>query len=602
MEPLRTIYCPLAKEKKEIRLLHLAARDSQAPNKSSIPSIECTFSIVSLDDHPTYEALSYVWGTPQKTQTININDTPIPITDNLHNALTQLQLPSQPRTLWVDAVCINQTNTIERTHQVTQMQLLYSLATIVVIYLGPAWPGSSSALDFFETTGQNPDLHYSPVLHPHVTVGNDYATTHSPSLRNAIIRFFSLPWWTRTWTVQEFVLAQAIIFQLGPHTLSGQTLLQSFENVNIHDNDCCSAETCFMESSSEGGGVCVWDGFTRMDMLAFMRTSRHKYTFLQCLSSFRTRNAFDARDRVYGMLGLARPEWLQHIQPDYTRPVEDVYRAVVTAAVEISGRLEFLSHCHGKGTLHPLLPSFIPDWTSKIEDLAHATYLSRAFATPSFNASSGSKADFKFTSHTSASTKGLIADVISTLGPLPTNDNNTTPELVRSWEDLAQINHGVTKSPQPPPPSQHEPSLQQTLCGGMAGSWTGTNHFWHRATPTTDAPRYIKWRAWIAANQDPALFDAEVGDFDNAHNAVRNERRFVVTEKGRLGFVPLAAGLGDVVAVLAGAHVPYVLRSEGEGGGDGSCYSVVGDAYVHGIMDGEGFVGDGMDIGRLRLV
>jgi hypothetical protein len=193
---------------------------------------------------------------------------------NRYNAISQLQLQEQERTLWVDAICINQADDDERTHQVSQMQLIYERASSVVVYLGQAWNGSDEAIEFLEKTGSDAHIHYSTSLFPHVMVrGLD---TSSEELRDYIIQFFDLGWWKRVWTVQEFVLARNIVFQCGARILSGELLLSSFKNVNRHDNDCCSEETCFMTKSVELG-LCVWDGFTRMDMLAFMRTKRHSY-------------------------------------------------------------------------------------------------------------------------------------------------------------------------------------------------------------------------------------------------------------------------------------------------------------------------------------
>ena len=54
------------------------------------------------------------------------------------------------------------------------------------------------------------------------------------------------------------------------------------------------------------------------------------------------------------------------------------------------------------------------------------------------------------------------------------------------------------------------------------------------------------------------------------------------TSKGYIGLGPIASQKGDIIALLAGAQVPFVLRPDGSG-----AFSLVGEAYVHGIMDGE---------------
>ncbi|KAK6433416.1 hypothetical protein LTR95_010411, partial [Oleoguttula sp. CCFEE 5521] len=55
---------------------------------------------------------------------------------------------------------------------------------------------------------------------------------------------------------------------------------------------------------------------------------------------------------------------------------------------------------------------------------------------------------------------------------------------------------------------------------------------------------------------------------------------YFVTEQGLVGFGPADVEVDDVVVVLSGAHVPFVLRPVG------SEFALLGDAYVHGLMRG----------------
>ncbi|KXH68267.1 hypothetical protein CSAL01_13352 [Colletotrichum salicis] len=79
--------------------------------------ITCTLHTCHLDDVPTFEAISYVWGTPVKDQEIICNGKTIEITANLLDVLRQVRHAYQPRTLWVDSICINQSDTKEKGHQ-----------------------------------------------------------------------------------------------------------------------------------------------------------------------------------------------------------------------------------------------------------------------------------------------------------------------------------------------------------------------------------------------------------------------------------------------------------------------------------------------------
>jgi hypothetical protein len=55
----------------------------------------------------------------------------------------------------------------------------------------------------------------------------------------------------------------------------------------------------------------------------------------------------------------------------------------------------------------------------------------------------------------------------------------------------------------------------------------------------------------------------------------------VVSRKGYLGLIPFETERDDLVCVLLGGEMPFILRPEG------SYYTLVGECYVHGIMDEE---------------
>jgi hypothetical protein len=69
-----------------------------------------------------YEALSYNWGDCKPDRPISLNGLQFSVTENLEHALRNLRDDSIVRTIWVDAICIDQSQVQERSHQVAQMQ------------------------------------------------------------------------------------------------------------------------------------------------------------------------------------------------------------------------------------------------------------------------------------------------------------------------------------------------------------------------------------------------------------------------------------------------------------------------------------------------
>lgn len=156
----RGLYDTLKKE--EIRILRIGyapATDQdireaavQLDNLSSPPNIESLplqyiLETVPLSEEPKYKALSYTWGDPTSTKEIMINGEIISITKNLFVALQHLQFED---TLWIEVICINQSDNLKKNEHVQQMRRIYEEAECVIIFLGPEEDGSNEVLKYFE--------------------------------------------------------------------------------------------------------------------------------------------------------------------------------------------------------------------------------------------------------------------------------------------------------------------------------------------------------------------------------------------------------------------------------------------------------------------
>lgn len=120
-----------------IRILNLHKGSDDMP-------IICSLEVASLDDSPYYETLSYVWGDPNDTKSITVNGITFNATANLFGFLHCLRLPTADRCIWADAICIDQQNDKEKSHQIVLMSKIYQQAKETHVYFGP-----------FCTTGTN---------------------------------------------------------------------------------------------------------------------------------------------------------------------------------------------------------------------------------------------------------------------------------------------------------------------------------------------------------------------------------------------------------------------------------------------------------------
>ena len=72
-----------------------------------------------------YTAVSYVWGNPSHVHSIQISGRPFGVANNLFNVLRSLRDQAEPISLWIDAICIDQNNVLERNAQVQKMASIY---------------------------------------------------------------------------------------------------------------------------------------------------------------------------------------------------------------------------------------------------------------------------------------------------------------------------------------------------------------------------------------------------------------------------------------------------------------------------------------------
>jgi hypothetical protein len=164
-----------------IRLLRLMPHeDGKAP-------IQCQLFDYRLQESGKethlYEALSYVWGSDKKPLSISIDKRRLPVTANLHAALTHLRDHFLERIIWVDAICINQKDEIEKGEQVRAMAEIYCKANRVIVWLGEATADDDRTLKAIRIAADD-----------ETTKSSNNATS-----QQAILALLQRPWFQRIW-------------------------------------------------------------------------------------------------------------------------------------------------------------------------------------------------------------------------------------------------------------------------------------------------------------------------------------------------------------------------------------------------------------------
>lgn len=595
-------HSPLDTAERQIRLFHLlpsALEDDEdgnlyqyeACNLNNPNDIFGYFSLASLDQHPRFHALSYVWGDPATVATIKLDGYSFPVTSNLYTALSCMRQETEEFVLWIDALCINQFDLDERAAQIALMERIYTQARTVLVFLGDEWEGAYMTMGLIKLVATRDTLHFDrqPCLDEKTVETMRGIKLESNDWKDNLLKFLHLPWWTRLWTVQEVVLAQNVWFVCGRRYLDGN-VVREFVLRSLTHGICCPS--FYNYAGAEENGKSIGAGLERAQPLvdASGAEIRQNHGFMLVAAAFRSRKCLHAKDKVYGLLGLAAESFRRRIAVDYNFSPQEVYTSVVIATIAESRNLDYLSIIHGMRRGSLALPSFIPDFTAPVDQEWEPSYLGRGkIVSQQFYASLDSLANLSMISADEATTPAMHFDSI-----LETGHALNQP----TWSDhISELRHLLEISTMPT--SKKPDALWRRLCGGGIYGTLSADE-----SAETWREYYYLWQDWFANSDADSIHDMRndmrVLEFHRAVISATAGRKFMVTNNGHMGLVPVDSESGDAVVLMPGGKVPYVLRQlsspakeeDDEGGPSprvpaGCAYEVLGDAYVYGVMHGE---------------
>ena len=363
-------YQRLNHKAREFRLLKLL------PYSSFEDDVCCEIFHSSLDDHPPYEALSYVWGDPSITGQIQCNGAACSVTANSAIALRYLRLRDRERIIWVDAICINQKDDSEKTHQVGQMRGVYTGAEQVVVWLGEEHepqtqqilPISLACCRSFKVRQRN----------------SMSAAGEQEVSKSCYDLFVSRPWWTRTWILQEVIHDRPVIACVGFLDFDFDDLCKMYSWYFLskhfaqqpdrhhvtkpqpelllpsHPHAKYSSLFAAAAATKRGGS-----------MIKFARNGRkqglpEEPSLLWLLQSTRAQKCSDPRDKIFAVLGMTSPLLAPLI--NYAASKREIYISVMMLFLQYKVFSSFLlveSPDRPISAITPdVLPSWVPDWTT----------------------------------------------------------------------------------------------------------------------------------------------------------------------------------------------------------------------------------------------
>ncbi|KAF7631350.1 heterokaryon incompatibility protein-domain-containing protein [Aspergillus flavus] len=572
------------------------------------PQIKFSLEAFSIYEAPGYEALSYAWGTSPEMEESLCNGARFRISRTLGQALRGIHAHSGGGWIWVDAICINQTDAEEKAHQVAGMGELYSCADQVLIWLGDAADQSDLACALLpELTEKIWSLKDSEggwrPLSTDDIVAQGLPHPDDP-LWCAALLLYSRAWFQRLWIVQEVVLARACVFLCG---------LQQIE-WHVVVNFAIATSKSFFVSNIAGLHIKAMgeDRVSRStNGIRLIRNSRRlkdsleddekEITGLQAtMDIMQSQGASVKVDYVYAVRDMLPDALRDQMVVDYSDEIKRNYGII---------HARFFRQCLERLSDWPSLrfppnagqkniPSWCPPWGSGW-NYSYLPIIGCHAGRPA--AISPSSSSGRLCLEPSDDSEGILciagisADTVQEIVPFSPVFHGSTNVLdarriLRAIKACsAHISDGADR---------HERLLGVLI--GQCG-WLKSPQFSGR--PDGDVlDGFVSFLEHLAANKehegdaDPVPVNLDTAEyFLDQHRFWRAYlnlimirwpgRSFALTTNGRMAIVPCHTKPGDTVCVFLGGTLPQVLsRHE-----DGVHWKYVGPSVVDGIMEGEVF-------------
>jgi hypothetical protein len=359
-----------------IRLMCLLPGNHEDP-------LVCTLFATNIEQAPGYEALSYVWGNGSTNLELECGQGVLHITANLDDALRQMRKTAEARIIWVGAICIDQSNVLERGHQVNQMGRVFASADRVLIWLGK--DDDDDAEDAFSLMAEINGLIEAQTLNNKDIVQSFQDTLLELSKWQAVRGVFASPWFTRVWVLQEVGLARTALALCGNLSMAWSDMVQFayfcctvatgysplyniLNRLNIHMGHIKDA---FDGLWCSYGGTHSWiDERQYLQIASKNHINSFRKTFFFTMMIGSAFEATDARDRGFAFLGhpSARTKAGDRLllEADYTKHSSKVFWELTIAMLYELQSLDVLSSVvHGSSAdLEPSFPSWVPNWDS----------------------------------------------------------------------------------------------------------------------------------------------------------------------------------------------------------------------------------------------
>ncbi|KPM42173.1 hypothetical protein AK830_g4379 [Neonectria ditissima] len=568
--------------------------------------------------------------------------TPLSVPQSVDAAIRRLRHKTDTIKIWIDVVCVNQADLSERSQQVRLMSRIYPLAKAVHIWLGEGMPGEEACLrvirniynfnhrqcpggrdcqcsgtrhslkaetveeliesqkgGLWGTSGsvggmyevfQLAEKDFSRQI---IELAGGFGATHVSKFLDLL---FTNPWFTRAWVIQEALLSRQAFVHCSGEVIPWEELVAVSEM--LEDPEFQRQQP---HMHSQKVMVPIWKSAKPRNQLQGVATRREQSPqlvemsgILDVLTQGLDLRAADSRDKLFALLAFGKEtheDSLLHelIQPSYDKPAEQVFADFTRWWIQTHKSLSILSTIHSQPgrtwrrttSANQVSPApRRPSWAISGTGRSKWTQASLE-AQFNFRASGDSVPEISLLETSEPLVLSLAGRKISTIrhiGCFPVNymfpyskseENRSEMSTVfdRIFDPCAAFGFWVVSNNRKDAGKTAE-KLRMEYHDHLQAHWA----YFERQKLKALVPTANSSSRWYETKDLPTCLD----------------RCFFMTLDDQFGLCPWSAREGDVIVLLAGGNVPYLLRPvEAEESDARDKFELVGECYLDGVMHGE---------------
>ncbi|EDN99886.1 hypothetical protein SS1G_02744 [Sclerotinia sclerotiorum 1980 UF-70] len=533
---------------------------------------ECSIFTSTIRNPPRYEALSYVWGDPKVTNAIIVNGETFQVTLNLKKTLRYLRDLLEVRVLWVDAICINQRDPIERGHQVTFMKDTYSRCWTYLLWLGQGnvvMDLGMRMVDRLLSKHRAAEEQYEPEdNHTMVQRLNEdikkvaeelmeparMADDHHFYCLKAVFLFADL--WERVWIMQEIAYAPNPVLIVGHYTLPWNSLEKLFFTAdkfpgafdetltNSYDVSIPSCEVVFS----------VVQAIQHQRLITRSIKTGKDSDLLDVLARFQKTYSTDPKDKLFALLALTSNPL--ELKPDYLAAKMTVFTKFAAAHINHVQNLDILCQSRWRHYfLEEDITYAVPSW---VPDLEQRWPVPLIFSQRGIFKAGGLECNVPCNV---TDKDRLIVEGVN-LGEVNRSYTMHGWELTADWiPDELKVSETL----------MYTPSILSRAENGFQAFWrTLLSDCVRYPTRRLNEDEYASYGSAFDSWKRGDITADELPYFDLKGEL--EQRDFLITENGLYCLAPSHVRKSDFVVVLKGAKIPVVLRKITEKSKDKSEY------------------------------